>query len=84
MVVEQGAEGLDIESQFPLSELEMIQTFELSKPDLETHFLKKGLSHANPERVNIWLPSNHVPETLGSITLKPRHGWNWKTLYRVK
>lgn len=40
-MVEQGAEGLDIELQFPLSELEMIQTFELSKPDLVTHFPRK-------------------------------------------
>lgn len=41
MVEEQGAKGSDLGSQFPQSELEIIQTFELSKPDLVTHFLKK-------------------------------------------
>lgn len=84
MVVEQGAEGSDLGSQFPQSELEMIQNFELSKPDLVTHFLKKGLSHTYPDRVNTWLPSIHVTETWGGITLKPWHGRNWTTLYRVK
>lgn len=71
MVVKQGAEGSDLGSQFPQSKLEMIQTFELSKPDLVTHFLRKSLSHTNHDRVNTWLPSIHVPETWGGITLKP-------------